>query len=159
MEIYDIVARWPGSVHDSRIFSNSRCNMRFEEGDLKDTGILLGDSGYAQTSYMFTPMLNPQTPQQQHYNRAHISTRNVIERVNGVLKRRFACLSRKLQNKITNVPNIIVACAILHNISLTTNEQLPEPVIEQDIAFPVVRENERGSIIRNNFIIRHFINR
>jgi hypothetical protein len=43
-KIYDVVARWPGSTHDSRIFSNSRLKSRFENGEL--SGLLLGDSGY-----------------------------------------------------------------------------------------------------------------
>ncbi|XP_049864948.1 putative nuclease HARBI1 [Pectinophora gossypiella] len=156
MLIYDIVARWPGSAHDSRIFSNSRCSMRFEEGDLVGAGILLGDSGYAQSSYTYTPVLNPQTPAQERYNRSHISTRNIIERLNGVLKRRFACLSRKLQNKIKNVPNIIVACAVLHNISVNTNQEMPEPLRSRIDPPTPVPDNERGSIIRASFIARHF---
>lgn len=30
MEMYDVVARWPGSVHDSRIFQNSRASELIE---------------------------------------------------------------------------------------------------------------------------------
>ncbi|XP_048478159.1 putative nuclease HARBI1 [Plutella xylostella] len=155
MEIYDVVARWPGSVHDSRIFANSRCYMMFEEGTI--SGILLGDSGYAQTSYMYTPVINPRTQPEERYNRAHISTRNIIERVNGVLKRRFACLSRTLQNRLHNIPNIIVACVVLHNISITTNQELPaELIMAEEIPVAVIPDNERGSLIRAAFIGRHF---
>ncbi|XP_050066520.1 putative nuclease HARBI1 [Aphis gossypii] len=32
MEIFDVVARWPGSVHDSRIFQNSRALELMENG-------------------------------------------------------------------------------------------------------------------------------
>ena len=32
----DIVARWPGSVHDSKIFNNSRTNAMFEAGTFAD---------------------------------------------------------------------------------------------------------------------------
>lgn len=56
--------------------------MRFEDGDI--TGLLIGDSGYGQLSYMYTPMHNPQNQPEIRYNRAHITTRNVIERLNGV---------------------------------------------------------------------------
>lgn len=37
----DIVARWPGSVHDSTIFNNSRVKHCFDEGELGN-GLLLG---------------------------------------------------------------------------------------------------------------------
>ncbi|XP_034830814.1 putative nuclease HARBI1 [Maniola hyperantus] len=155
MEIYDIVARWPGSVHDSRIFTNSRCHMRFEEREL--AGLLIGDSGYAQSSYMYTPVHNPQTQPEFRYNRAHISTRNIIERFNGVWKRRFACLNRKLQNNLPNTCNIIVACAVLHNISIETNQEIPEPMPNLDVV-PVLHSSDtaRGSVIRAAFIARHF---
>ncbi|CAB3261071.1 unnamed protein product [Arctia plantaginis] len=43
--ITDIVARWPGSTHDSTIYQNSRRYERFERGDYQGS-YLLGDSGY-----------------------------------------------------------------------------------------------------------------
>ncbi|XP_022177377.1 putative nuclease HARBI1 [Myzus persicae] len=84
-EILDIVARWPGSVHDSRIFSNSNVNMMYEQKQLP--GCLLSDGGYPQLQYLFTPIRNPQTIAEERYNKAHIATRNTVERLNDILKR------------------------------------------------------------------------
>lgn len=47
-----------------------------------------------------TPFLNPQTPAQQLYNESHIRTRNSIERLVGVLKRRFAILAYGCKLKV-----------------------------------------------------------
>jgi len=46
LKFVDIVARWPGSTHDSTIFNASRIRARFINDDMKDA-LLLGDSGYA----------------------------------------------------------------------------------------------------------------
>lgn len=88
----DIVARWPGSAHDSNIFRNSRLHARLESGEFKNMAIL-GDSGYALKSYMLTPLLNPVGRSQMLYNESQIRTRNIIERCFGVWKRRFPVLS------------------------------------------------------------------
>jgi len=88
MKIIDIVARWPGSVHDATIFQHSRLHRRLEEGEF-DSGILLEDSGYPIKKYLLTPLLNPTTAAENLYNNAHIRTRNIVERVFGVWKRRF----------------------------------------------------------------------
>lgn len=46
-KLYDVVARWPGSTHDSRVFSNSRLKSRLDGNEID--GILLADAGYACT--------------------------------------------------------------------------------------------------------------
>ena len=55
--ITNIVARWPGSTYDSRIFENSNIADKLRDGALD--GILLDDSGYACRAYLLTPILNP----------------------------------------------------------------------------------------------------
>ncbi len=53
----NVVADWPGSVHDSRIFAASNIAHEFASGIRR--GILLGDSGYACTSFVLTPVMCP----------------------------------------------------------------------------------------------------
>lgn len=98
LEITDIVARWQGSVHDATIFNNSRIRALFE-GGMFENSLLLGDGGYPVRSYFMTPLQNPRTRAEQLYNESHIRTRNTIERVFGIWKRRFPVLALGLDFK------------------------------------------------------------
>ncbi|RZC43176.1 DDE Tnp 4 domain containing protein [Asbolus verrucosus] len=50
-----------------------------EAGEFQGSYIL-GDSVYACTSYLMTPLLNPTTQAELNYNTAHKTTKNCIER-------------------------------------------------------------------------------
>lgn len=72
-----------------------------------------------------TPLLNPATQAEQLYNESQIRTRNVIERLFGVIKRRFPILAYGCRLKVDTFLTIIVAASVLHNIALTMNEEIP----------------------------------
>ncbi|KAI4468066.1 hypothetical protein MML48_2g00013704 [Holotrichia oblita] len=139
----DIVARWPGSVHDSTIFNNTAIKKRFEEGEFTNNFLLgklihtrkhlylknfsLRDSGYPLRNYLLTPLANPVARAEQLYNESHIRTRNCIERVFGLWKRRFPVLAYGLRLKLDTILTVIIATAVLHNIAREMHEDLPEP--------------------------------
>ena len=122
LAIQNIVVRWPGSVHDARVFDNSRLCARFERGDIP--GVLLGDSGYPCRQYLMTPIIAPQTRPERMYNCAQIRTRNTVERMFGVWKRMFPCLSQTLRTKLETTLTIIVATAVLYNFVRFRNDPL-----------------------------------
>lgn len=124
MEFLDVVPQWPGSQHDSRIFQNSRMYMRYVERQL--TGFLVGDAGYPCLPFLLTPITNPLTDADVTYNIIHGKTRRIVERTFGVWKRRFPCLSKGLTNKLICFTTIVMACAVLHNLSLQYDNILPE---------------------------------
>ena len=111
--ITNIVARWPGSTHDSRIFENSKIADKLREGTID--GILVSDSGYGCRPYLMTPILKPKNTGEVRYNTAHRRTRCVIERCYGLLKGRFPSLHLGLRTALANTLVIIVAVAVLHN--------------------------------------------
>lgn len=96
---------------------------------------LLGDAGYQCTDYMLTPLTAPRTPGEERYQTTQIFMRNAIERLFGVLKRRFPALAIGLQIKVETVLGIIIACCILHNICIQNNDfgdDFDEILVEQD---------------------------
>ncbi|XP_011860215.1 PREDICTED: putative nuclease HARBI1, partial [Vollenhovia emeryi] len=148
-EIIDIVARWPGSVHDSTIFQNSNLRMLFETNHFHNC-LLLGDSAYPAKPYLFTPLLNPEGRAQQLYNESHIRTRTIVEHTFGIWKRRFPILAFGSRLKISTVMTIIIASAVLHNIARRRGEDIPPPVDDENLH---ILEN-----IANNNVNPHFQN-
>lgn len=54
LRIMNVIARWPGSAHDSTIFNNCELRQQLERGEYGDY-VLVADGGYANTAYMCTP--------------------------------------------------------------------------------------------------------
>ncbi|XP_059410707.1 putative nuclease HARBI1 [Carassius carassius] len=119
--ITNVEAKWPGSVHDSRIFQASSLSHQLAQGQF--SGVLLGDKGYACLPYLLTPYQETQTEAQHNYNIAHARTRARIEMAFGLIKSRFQCL-----NYLRVIPHracdIVVACVVLHNIACLRRERL-----------------------------------
>ncbi|XP_060588934.1 putative nuclease HARBI1 [Ruditapes philippinarum] len=125
-QIIDVVCKWPGSVHDSRILQQSGLTTVFEGGHMPVGQYhLLGDSGYPCKKWLLTPFINPQTSGEIGYNRSHKITRAKVERGIGQLKRRFGVLHREVSLKPEKVCKVVLACAVLHNICKRLNIQMP----------------------------------
>ena len=75
----DVIAKWPGSVHDSRILRRSVLFDAFEGNHRPINGFLLGHSGYMLQDWLLTPVANPQTRQGLNYNISYSSTRTAVE--------------------------------------------------------------------------------
>ncbi|XP_066590580.1 putative nuclease HARBI1 [Prorops nasuta] len=119
LNIMDIVIRHPGSAHDALIFDRSTVRARFENDELD--GILLGDAAYGSRRFLLTPVTNVTTAAEINYNKAHISTRNTVERLFGVLKKKFPCLQSGLRTGLSTSAATIAACAVLYNIGVKLN--------------------------------------
>jgi len=114
----DVVAKWPGSHHDSFIMDMSALHDRFEDGEFGDSW-MLGDSGYGLKRWLMTPYPNPNTASERKFNLLHRKTRCVIEQSFGVLKSRWRILDHtggSLCYSPAKVAKIIITCCMLHNI-------------------------------------------
>lgn len=85
-------------------------------------GRLVGYGGYKCTNYLFTPINNPKNNKEESYNKVHIKTRNVVERLFGIWKSRFRILLEKMRVSRKNAKTLMVALAVLHNLSILFKE-------------------------------------
>lgn len=165
LQIQDVVARWPGSSHDSTIFNNSQIRAKFERGEMGQNNILLGDGGYKVRNYLLTPFRNPGTPAEAMYNDSLTRTRNSVERSYGVWKRRFPILATGINVNVASSQSVIVATAVLHNIACQFGEQTPRVTreIETQIRATAFNNNIQEQVgpanerhVRRNALVRYF---
>ena len=71
--ILDVVSKWPGSVHDSRIWNECGLKRGFENGSVPGSCHLIGDRVYPCQPWLLTPYLEPRTEAQEAYNRYSVA--------------------------------------------------------------------------------------
>ena len=115
--------------------------------------MLLGDSGYACSPFLLTPYSQPQSQSEEQFNHAHKSTRCIIERTFGYLKRRFHVLHSEIRMSPERACTIIVACFVLHNIAVKFREPESDDInisVEDFDVQEQYRGRENGNAMRRH---------
>lgn len=126
----DVVVGWPGSVHDTRIFSNSCLYKKGNEdtlfsSDVSETvqgcdiqPLLLGDPAYPLLAWLVKGYReNSNTSDVEgHFNfmlsRARMTVENAFGRWKGCLQK----FVKRVDMQVETLVNVVVASCILHNI-------------------------------------------
>ena len=125
----DICVGWPGSVHDARVFANSGMYKKmtidriFDGNEVQIKGkniplFLIGDSAYPLKTFLMKPFtFNSSLANDQKVFNYHLSkARIVVENAFGRLKARWRRLTKRNDMNVSNIPYVVTACCILHNI-------------------------------------------
>lgn len=134
----DIFAGYPGSVHDTRVLRNSPI---YKHALYPPRGYaLLGDSGYPNMDNpitLITPYRDPQQPIELRFNAAHARARCVIERAFGLMKGRWrAVFTKALEVSVFKAPDVVAACAAMHNVCMRMDDAAPEALEDDDNVEP-----------------------
>ena len=125
----DINVGWPGSVHDARVFVNSSLYQKAQDKEILNScsrvilgktvfPFLVGDSAYPLSSWLMKPFpyATTLTDNQKKFNYRLSRARIVSENAFGRLKARWRRLMKQNDMEAHHVPNVVVACCILHNV-------------------------------------------
>ena len=125
----EVYIGWPGRVHDARVFVNSTLYKRGQDRTLfpdwkktisgKEIPLLvLGDPAYPLLPWLMKAFQDngSLTREQKNFNYRLSKARVVVEHAYGRLKGRWRCLLKRNNVLVHDLPELVAASCVLHNI-------------------------------------------
>ncbi|KAJ0864727.1 putative harbinger transposase-derived nuclease domain-containing protein [Helianthus annuus] len=144
----DVCIGYPGAMPDDKILEKSALSQRFSMGHLKNISIV-GGSSYPLLDWLLVPYTHQNKTWSQHtFNEKIDDVQMIAKDAFMRLKGRWACLQKRTEVKLQDLPVVLGACCVLHNICEINNE-----VMDDDLKFDlfddeiVVEENARGKSV------------
>jgi hypothetical protein len=113
----DVCIGWPGSMSDSDVLERSALHAQRGAAGLLGGKWVAGGAEFPLTDWMLAPYTHQNMTWAQHmFNErvdgVHAVAREAFRR----LKARWGCLQRRTEVKLQDLPVVLGACCVLHNI-------------------------------------------
>jgi hypothetical protein len=143
-----IHAGWQGSAHDALVLKDALAKGRFKPPNGR---YFVADAGFYSNEFMLIPyaktryhlreyraaQLRPET-KEELFNLRHAQLRNAIERIFGVLKRKFKILQRPPEYTIRQQVQLVLALTAVHNFIASHSDRRTDPDFEDLEEFDVI---------------------
>ncbi|KAJ4952789.1 hypothetical protein NE237_029621 [Protea cynaroides] len=120
----DVCIGWPGSLPDDQVLEKSALYQRASGGLLNGVWIV-GSSGYPLMDWVLVPYTHQHLTWTQHaFNEKIGEIQRTSKDSFSRLKGRWSCLQKRTEVKLQDLPVVLGACCVLHNICEMRNEEI-----------------------------------
>jgi len=128
----DVCIGWPGSMADDQVLEKSVLYQRGNAGLIHDRWIV-GGTGYPLTDWLLVPYTHQNLTWTQHaFNEKMGEVTKIARDAFARLKGRWSCLQKRTEGKLQDLPAVLGACVVLHNICEMRGETL-DPELRIDL--------------------------
>ncbi|XP_022730158.1 protein ALP1-like [Durio zibethinus] len=156
----DVCIGWPGSMSDDQVLEKSAFYQRATGGLLQDVWVV-GSKGYPLMDWVLVPYAHQNLTWAQHaFNEKIGEIEKVAKEAFARLKQRWSCLQKRTEVKLQELPVVLGACCVLHNICEMRNEEMdPELKFElfDDEAIPENNLRSMSSVQARDHIAHNLL--
>lgn len=106
---------------DGKVLPNKVINLGDNYGEIPL--VTIGDSAFPRFPWLLKAYReNTPDEKERYYNTKLHSARVVTENAYGMLKGRWRILYKKTEMKLYNLKYVVMACVMLHNLCIATND-------------------------------------
>ncbi|XP_023640835.1 protein ALP1-like [Capsella rubella] len=159
----DVCIGNPGSLTDDQILEKSSLSrQRAARGMLRDSWIV-GNSGFPLTDWLLVPYARQNLTWTQHaFNESIGEIQGIATEAFERLKGRWACLQKRTEVKLQDLPYVLGACCVLHNICEMRNEEMSPRLkfeVFDDVAVPENNIRSASAVNTRDHISHNLLHR